>query len=445
MTLTSLTKDSLFNGVDISNLGATIKDAVWVTRRLGIPYLWVDSLCLFQDDKVAMRKEMDMMTEVYKNATIVLVAASAESVEEGFLHRRPAGDEICCLPLTLSNEPVNVHMFPRMVYDPTFQAPNHPLDSRAWTMQECALATRMLVFSEYEVFWHCAEASHRQLARSHLTIDTRGEYTPGDTFGVHMKFLRLRRALQQGGDTDWIQHWHQLVEEYTKRKISDFNDRLNALQGIVNEIINISGETYLHGAWSGSFIQCLAWRNLRPSESSCRSPRAPSWSWACLDQRIEMVGIRIPYGSFQYHIPSEPTLSEKDYSQASPSMLEIIIKIPKPAGEGLLELRSCYWGGVLLRGALMPESEGFDLGTYYPDLEGEIPTTANTFSLFLGIGGGNYVSNTPQAIFVRVAEVEDSNYKRLGLRILDTKHTEELIDIMKQWDLDSRMRFLWIV
>jgi hypothetical protein len=426
MTLMDLTKDRLFSGVDIADLGDTIKDAIKVTRRLGIPYLWVDSLCIFQDDKVAMQREIDNMTDIYKNATIVLVAASAKSVEEGFLYRKPASNEICRFPVTLSNKLVDIHMLPRMMYDPIFKAPSHPLDTRAWTMQECALATRMLVYSESEVFWHCADACHQQLVQSHLTLNPHGQFAPGDTFGVHMKFSRLKHAFWQGGDEKWIEHWHDLVEEYTKRNMSNPDDRLNALKGIADDVANITDEAYLHGAWSGSFAQCLAWRNMKPSETRHRSFRAPSWSWACINQRIEMNGRKIrPVVDFLFH-NSAPFEAKAVFGEDE---------------GGPLELRTKYLGAVLLRGPLMPEFDGLDLGTYYPDIEGESPE-GSTFSLLLGSEDNS--AEGIDIIFARLVEIEDSNYKRIGLRVLTTK-SEEIHGIVNQWDIDSWIKFFWLV
>ena len=41
---------SIRSGVAVASLPATFRDAVEVTRKLGCQYLWIDSLCIIQDD-----------------------------------------------------------------------------------------------------------------------------------------------------------------------------------------------------------------------------------------------------------------------------------------------------------------------------------------------------------------------------------------------------------
>jgi hypothetical protein len=54
----------------------TIRDAIEVTRRLGYHYLWVDSLCIVQDDDHERHAQINMMDEIYSNASLTIAAAS---------------------------------------------------------------------------------------------------------------------------------------------------------------------------------------------------------------------------------------------------------------------------------------------------------------------------------------------------------------------------------
>lgn len=54
----------------------TIRDAIEVTRSIGYRYIWVDSLCIVQDDKQDQDFQISMMDEVYKNATLTIAAGS---------------------------------------------------------------------------------------------------------------------------------------------------------------------------------------------------------------------------------------------------------------------------------------------------------------------------------------------------------------------------------
>jgi hypothetical protein len=63
------------------------KDLITLSRELGIRYLWIDALCIIQDDETDWRKEAALMKDVYANAYLTVAASSIESPHEGFLHR----------------------------------------------------------------------------------------------------------------------------------------------------------------------------------------------------------------------------------------------------------------------------------------------------------------------------------------------------------------------
>jgi len=71
--------------VPLEKLPITILNAVEVTRKLGIKYLWVDPLCIIQDSVTDKRRKIECMGIIYKNATVTIDAANASGVSEGFL------------------------------------------------------------------------------------------------------------------------------------------------------------------------------------------------------------------------------------------------------------------------------------------------------------------------------------------------------------------------
>ena len=75
-------------GIEISSLGRTLQDAIRVARSLHIPYLWVDSLCIIQDDAQDMAREIAKMSEYYENGYVSICASAASSYSEGFLGAR---------------------------------------------------------------------------------------------------------------------------------------------------------------------------------------------------------------------------------------------------------------------------------------------------------------------------------------------------------------------
>lgn len=71
--------------IPILLLPQTIKDAITTTREIGLSYLWVDCLCIIQDDVDDVRREISMMPRIYRNASVTISAARAKTSNEGFL------------------------------------------------------------------------------------------------------------------------------------------------------------------------------------------------------------------------------------------------------------------------------------------------------------------------------------------------------------------------
>jgi hypothetical protein len=57
-------------------LPRTIRDALEVTLSIGYRFLWVDSLCIVQDDDEDRDLQIDMMDEIYSNATLTIAAGT---------------------------------------------------------------------------------------------------------------------------------------------------------------------------------------------------------------------------------------------------------------------------------------------------------------------------------------------------------------------------------
>ncbi|KKY20699.1 putative het domain [Diplodia seriata] len=93
--LSKESQERLTHGIPEDKLPPTIKDAVFVTRKLEIRYLWVDALCIFQDDDAVKTAEIAKMHHIFGNAFVTIQAARAKSIKEGFLHERPPIQDLC--------------------------------------------------------------------------------------------------------------------------------------------------------------------------------------------------------------------------------------------------------------------------------------------------------------------------------------------------------------
>ena len=129
---TTTTKENLdlrHRGIDASKLPRTLRDAITMTRALGLQYLWIDALCIVQDDPDDWAAEASRMAGVYSGADIVLAATNTSDCDDGFLHPRPESVII----KTAKAPPVHVRRADcHHTYNGHFRLQRYPLSNRAW-------------------------------------------------------------------------------------------------------------------------------------------------------------------------------------------------------------------------------------------------------------------------------------------------------------------------
>ncbi|PMD13533.1 HET-domain-containing protein, partial [Hyaloscypha hepaticicola] len=226
-------------------LPKTICDAIEVTRKLGMRFLWVDALCIIQDDDQDKRKQIAMMGSIYKNATFTIAAASAEKVSDGFLSI-----------LTENQRDSILHGEPNYHED-------DPLFSRGWTLQEMLLSPRLLIFDAYQLVLSCEEIGFEPAVPTGIGFEPLCERLPSSIFGApkHHEIL-LKEQPDEEITTTWFsiqrdEVWVSLINEYNGRHLSIFDDRLPALSAIAHELSIFWGGTYVAGFWKEALIKHL--------------------------------------------------------------------------------------------------------------------------------------------------------------------------------------------
>jgi Heterokaryon incompatibility protein (HET) len=162
-TLISNLLPSYEKEIPISNISITIKDALHATRSIGLQYLWVDCMCIVQNDPDDWSRESATMSKVYGLSTCTIAAALGAAGDRGcFASRnqhqvRPLKiqnpfSKNSNLPFYISSQYLN-EIYKREVKD-------SPWYNRGWVFQECALSPRLLIFGKTQILWAC----HKLLA-----------------------------------------------------------------------------------------------------------------------------------------------------------------------------------------------------------------------------------------------------------------------------------------
>ncbi|KUI68623.1 hypothetical protein VM1G_04558 [Cytospora mali] len=285
MTITSNFSQHL-KSIPLNSLPRTIIDTLKVCCKLGFQYVWVDSLCIIQDDGKDWLREASNMAGVYSNATLTLAVHLCSDSSESFLEKlqqpeaEPLSDNATRLAFkdkTTGDERL-LHLWTEGGEDAVrFLAGGWGyghIDSverrtswldRAWVLQEWLLSPRILHVHKMSL-WDCFQGYGNELEHRFLTANP------------------LPRAPSLLGANVV---WYDVVQEFTRRKITKDTDRLPALAGLAEQYKKMTGNEYLAGMWVEDLPGTLLWKGPDRGLKSPTAYRAPSWSWASLEGEIK--------------------------------------------------------------------------------------------------------------------------------------------------------------
>ena len=293
---------SYLEEIPITELPRSFREAIEIVNGVGIEYLWIDSLCIVQDDNQDWHSQSLKMDQVYRGASLVLYAAGSSDPSQGLLIMEavPSPQLILELPYILGGTVCGSFYISRAPsdFDVGFQLdlPTHgPLYERAWALQEAYLARRLVTFMPRSMEWKCTGSRYN--------------------LGFH----------EEGS-------WFTLLEKFGKKKLTYPKDRIPAISGIAAEMQKSGifskilarsqnpgnagatpavGHTFnfASGLWNHDLPKQLLWRFPEHKKGGQRLD-LPSWSWAttegrklwlfgrfetkpCIPQTLDMSGIML--------------------------------------------------------------------------------------------------------------------------------------------------------
>ncbi|KAJ4026227.1 hypothetical protein NW752_001166 [Fusarium irregulare] len=274
LQLNAHTEATLLNGIPVSSLPRTLRDAVLVTYNLGLQFIWVDCLCIRQDNPQDIALEIAQMPQVYTNSFITISAARARHSNEGFLHHiasPPISEPAFRLPFACPDGKLgSVILSTGLV--------KSPISERAWTLQEYVLSRRVLQFTDAGLHWTCREAVGFRQDDACLALDYLSPFR--DSYRMFQGLYESNRACR---------HWMNIVEEYTKRDLTYATDKLPAISGVAEVWAQALDDSYLAGVWLSHLPGALLWTSAQPHKQPQQPAEyiAPTWSWASVVGQID--------------------------------------------------------------------------------------------------------------------------------------------------------------
>lgn len=254
-------------GLRAEDLPKTIADAIQLAEMIGYEYIWVDALCIIQDEHDTRHHQIAQMHTIYQQADATIVAADGSNCNEGLTgvsapgsrmkrHSRndlPGGLRLQMVPLSTRHS----------IQDSIWR-------TRGWTFQEELCSRRSIVFLPEVVVFSCPSAVWRE----DLQLKD-GAMLQRDEGLESVYELLLSRGILEPREN--ISQFQKLVKQYMHRTLRWTKDIEDAFAGVAGMLKPTLGPIY-HGIPEEAFDEVISgcWSG---STTLHRREGFPSWSW----------------------------------------------------------------------------------------------------------------------------------------------------------------------
>jgi hypothetical protein len=327
----------------LADMPQTIKDAIELTRRLGERYLWIDALCIVQDDADDVAAQIPNMDKVYGRASVTIVAAYGENSNAGLPGITPRSRRRCDVDVLVDGISVIAGL-------PTFHETlrKSVWETRGWTFQEKILSKRLLIFTEYQMFYHCNLAIRCEDAiwenpDPYFQLQPSAERLDPEQYLTELPRQHLST----------LDRYHNLISAYRSRQLTLESDALNAFSGVISAFRRELNTEVVWDIPVAQFNETILWEPLIHDPTS-RRDFFPSWSclgwkasslpgditWPCsLETHVETIP-RIKW----YSVSADGGLSyvktDKSASSKPLPMVDLEVRLEKVA---LRQNCLCFW------------------------------------------------------------------------------------------------------
>ncbi|ETS84621.1 hypothetical protein PFICI_02646 [Pestalotiopsis fici W106-1] len=254
--------EALKENIDYAQLPQTFRDVVDVSRRLEVRYLWLDSICIIQNNNDDWASESTKMESVYSSSYVTIAVSSAASSLVGLPKQR---DKRPCVR-------IGDLYFAKDIDDFETDVQKAVLNTRGWVFQEHALSRRCIHFTTSQIYWECGDGIH---------CETLAKLSnPYAAFLGDAHFPNIAQEYFKGGK---ILHFQGIFQMYSKLAFTKRTDRSLALQGLENRLAKTMKTKVKFGILENMLGRSLLWRAATPRSMERitfdQDRNVPSWSW----------------------------------------------------------------------------------------------------------------------------------------------------------------------
>jgi Heterokaryon incompatibility protein (HET) len=257
----------------------TFLDAMVVARALGIRYIWIDALCIVQNDYSEWQSEAAKMQDIYAGSSFTIAATDSADGSGGcFFDASKTDDSVAeerctffSAKLVTGRPSILVKMQSNDIRTSTEKG---VLQTRGWVLQEMVLSHRIVHFMRRGVYWQC---------KTNFKTE---EGVSFDAKAMRNTFLPIPHETSTGLN----KFWWRWMENYSKRCFTFPKDRIPAMAGLIQHYQALTGDVPILGLWENSFHQDLLWVRENPPDDETVSTNElsniPSWSWLSCPARL---------------------------------------------------------------------------------------------------------------------------------------------------------------
>jgi hypothetical protein len=273
--------------ISLDRLPRTFRDSISLCRQLGIRYLWIDCLCIIQDDDEDWQKECEKMSDIFENSYLTISALRARDGGGGLFHLREQ-DNRENNPYVQAKDGTLLGLRKRE-YGLEEDVRISSTGSRGWIFQEKILSPALLHFGNRQMHWECKNTTISEV-RANMQIPASGPLKNA-----------LHEAQRQGCHLYPQGHfiaWNIIMQYYSRMDLTLEYDRLPAILGLAQRFQQSFRATFVAGLWLEDIHRGLLWRvhgrkkdmistsqkgeqnyEMKYPKKIPKCATAPSWSW----------------------------------------------------------------------------------------------------------------------------------------------------------------------